>query len=397
MCEVINDDWNERMKIFTEQQIEKNKSQDDVTPGQVEGKGKGGSKMEDDRAVLRESLIFRYIVTGTVGFGRNRRILRSIFADGGPTSASEFREVFSKELKPLKRDKAAKNTKKREVEVNIDKDEYGDYLSRGDATDDEENTATDTNKDPSRPASPTSKTRWLKRTRRGTRNAADPPGDMNAAESTGDTQRVAFAQHVSVSNLGGHNSLTLRQRLLNILSFVSEQLPNDFIPLNDLYHMFVENIRPLPLPIFQAIVSPYVLPGFCPATQSTLCEKLIWEMIESAAPGSEELYLTQAKLEQCFLPFGAATPSAADNAKISILLESMVILLANDNTLSLSPSLREALMQGIQVRADKAQEEIRRNQNSRKMEPLEWSWLLESGERLILLLEEVLPLDRKSA
>ncbi|KAJ5606328.1 hypothetical protein N7510_009109 [Penicillium lagena] len=396
MCEVINDDWDERVKIFTEQQLEKKKSQDDAPPGQAKGKEKRGSKMDDGRAVLRESLIFQYIVTGTPGFGRNRRILRSIFADGGPTSVSEFREVFSKELKPLKRDKAAKNTKKREVEVNIDKDEYGDYLSRGDATD-EENTATDTNKDPSRPASPSSKTRRSKRTRRGTRNAADPSDDMNAVESTEDAEKVVRTQRLSVSNLGGHNSLALRQRLLNVLSFVSDQLPNDFISLNDLYHLFVENIRPLPLPVFQAIVSPYVLPGFCPATQSTLCEKLMWEMIESAAPGSEELYLTQAKLEQCFLPFGAATASTADNAKISILLESMIILLANDNTLSPSPSLREALMQGIQARADKAQEEIRRNQNSRNMEPLEWSWLLESGERLILMLEEVLPLNRNSA
>jgi hypothetical protein len=396
MCEVIKDDWDERMKIFTEQEVQRTKTQDGVPPGQVEEKGKRRLKKEDGLGVLRESLIFQYIVTGSVGFGRNRRILRSIFADGSPASVSEFREVFSKELKPLKSDKAAKNTKKREVEVNIDKDEYGDYLSRGDVTDDE-NDATDTNKDPSRPPSPSSKVRRSKRTRRGTKTAADASGSVNAVDSTGGAEQVAPTQHIGLSNLGGLDSLALRQRLLSILTVVSERLPNNFISLDDLYHMFIENIRPLPLPIFQALVSPYVLPGFSPAAQTTLCEKLMWEMIESAAPGSEELYLTQTKLEQCFLPFGAATTSVVDNAKISILLESMVMLLANSNELSLSPSLREALMQGIQARVDKAQDEIRRNQNSRNMEPLEWAWLLESGERLIFLLEAVLPLDQKSA
>ncbi|KAI9932827.1 hypothetical protein ASPWEDRAFT_33794 [Aspergillus wentii DTO 134E9] len=356
MCEVLEDDWNERKREF-----------DRSNPAEEENPK---SRKRGYEHPLEKSLIFRYIAGGSAGYGRDRRILRAIFADGTATSTNEFREVFHNELKRLKNDN--QNIKKREVEVNIDEGEYGDYLANDEDESDEPDTAA------KRPA------RRPKRTRKGTRSG-DPSADAEV--------NVPFTSHANgdVSLLGGLKSLALRQRLLHLLSDVSESLPQSFTTLEEIYHLFVENIRHLPLPIFQAFVSPSVLPHFSAAAQTTLCEFLLFRMRENAAPDTDEQYLNQTKLEQCFLPYAASTASVVDNTKMSIVLESLVILLADSDLLRVTPLLKTAVQDGIIARADKAQVENRRNQNSRRAEDIEWCWLLESGERLMFLVDEVLP------
>ncbi|PKX92464.1 uncharacterized protein P174DRAFT_451787 [Aspergillus novofumigatus IBT 16806] len=348
MCEVLEDDWNER----------KRQSADAVDEGAR-------------RKALEKSLIFRYIAGGSTPYGRNRRILRAIFADGGTASVNEFREVFHNELKTLKRE--SNNIKKREGEVNIDEDQFGDYLS---------------NEDEDGPSQTSNPSIQAQQTRR-------RPKDTPAADAvTADTPST-IQVHGGVSLLGGFPSLALRQRLLHLLSAVSEDLPASFTTLEELYHLFVENIRHLPLPIYQAFVSPYVLPHFSAAAQTTLCEFLLFRMRENAAPDTDEEYLNQAKLEECFLPYAASTPSIVDNAKMSIALESLLVLLADSDMLTVTPELKAAVQDGIMARAEKVQVETRKNQSSRKTEDIEWCWLLESGERLMFLVDEVL--SRKGA
>ncbi|RHZ68455.1 uncharacterized protein CDV56_100998 [Aspergillus thermomutatus] len=357
MCEVLEDDWNERKRQST-----------------------GAMDDEDRRGILEKSLIFRYIAGGSVGYGRNRRILRAIFADGGSASVNEFREVFHKELKQPKRE--SNNIKKREVEVNIDEDRFGDYLSK----DEDESDATDSAATARHPP------RQSKRSRRG-----GAPKDTSTADAITTDTPSTVQVHGGVSLLGGFQSLALRQRLLHLLSAVSEDLPASFTTLEELYHLFVENIRHLPLPIFQAFVSPFVLPHFSAAAQTTLCEFLLFRMRENAAPDTDEEYLNQSKLEECFLPYAASTPSIVDNAKMSITLESLLVLLADSDLLTVTPELRAAVQQGIMARAEKAQVETRKNQSSRKTEDIEWCWLIESGERLMFLVDEVLSQKGASA
>ncbi|EAW10754.1 uncharacterized protein ACLA_052270 [Aspergillus clavatus NRRL 1] len=361
MCEVLEDDWNERERQSAS-------AADDM----------------ECRRILQGSLISRYIVDGSAGHGRNRRILRAIFADGGSAAVNEFREVFHKELKQLKRE-TNDNVKKREVEVNIDEGQYGDYLSKGedesDATDSPV-TATATAKRP---------TRQSKRTRRANTRSTNAKDTATLAPDTAMTDSPSAVQaHVGVSLLGGLQSLALRQRLLHLLSAVAKASPDAFTTLDELYHLFVENIRHLPLPIFQAFVSPFVLPHFSAAAQTTLCEFLLFRMRETAAPETDEEYLDQTKLETCFLPYAASTPSIVDNAKISITLEALLLLLAESDMLTVTPALKEAVQLGIMARAEKAQIETRKNHSSRKMEDVEWCWLLESGERLMFLVDELL-------
>lgn len=363
MCEVLEDDWNERKR-----QVER----------EVPGAGNGKEQKRLRQSILQQSLIFRYINGSSGSYGRNRRILRAIFADGTSSSVNEFREVFRNELKRLKRDQ--ENIKKREAEVNIDEEQYGDYLTKDDDESEEgdgkDDTATTTERRP-------------KRTRRGTRNttAEQPTAEQPTATTT--TNNTLYS-HGTLSLLGGLPSLALRQRLLHLLSAVSESLPETFTTLEELYHLFVENIRHLPLPIYQSFISPHVLPYFSAAAQTTLCEFLLFRLRESTAPETEEEYLNQAKLEQCFLPYAASTASVVDNTKMAIALEALVMLLAESEMLKVTPELRTAVEDGIMARADRAQD-VKRNQSSKQVEDIEWCWLLESGERLLFMINELVP------
>jgi hypothetical protein len=257
--------------------------------------------------------------------------------------------------------------------VNIDAEQFGDYLSHDE--DKETDSEDDTNND-SKPA--------RKRPRRGTKN------DATATSTSKDT--LTTSPNADISRLGGLPSLALRQRLLSLLSCVSNRLPESFLSLDDLYHLFVENIRHLPLPIFQAFVSPSALSSFSPTQQITLCDHLLARMLESSAPRSHDAHLTQPKLEQCFLPFAASTASPVDNAKVSITLEALLVLLAGgDNDLvTATPGLRDAVGTGIVARVEKAgSSEPKKKGLSRDLDA-ERCWLLESGDRLRFLVDDVL-------
>ena len=76
---------------------------------------------------------------------------------------------------------------------------------------------------------------------------------------------------------------------------------------------------------------------------------------------------------------------------MSIALETLLCLLAESDMLRLTQDLRDAAQDGILSRAERAQDEIRRNQASRQTEDIEWCWLIESGERILFMLNELFP------
>ncbi|KAL5001899.1 hypothetical protein BDV10DRAFT_158983 [Aspergillus recurvatus] len=348
MCDVLEDDWDERWR----------KREEDP--------------LHDDQ-ILKDSIIVNYINTYTAGFGRDRRILRAIFADGGASAVNEFREVFHKELKlSQKKTDKEKDTRKRGAAVNIEAEEYGDFYLSTDHEDEGSSSG-----------------RESKRPRRGAAARARKDAGIAALDQTSDSATPDST--LASSLLGDISSLALRQRLCRLLSTVTQCLPDSFMNLSDLYQLLVEKIRPLPLPIYQAFVSPLALPNFTPAAHSTLCEFLLYRLRESSAPDSKEEYLSQAKLEECFLPFAATTPSLSDNAKMSITLEALLILLANSNLIEVTDETKRLTRTGIIRRAEKAQQETRKNQAAKMVDDLEASWLVESAERLTFLVEDVIP------
>jgi hypothetical protein len=386
MCNVLEDDWKERERKWLEARQDEKKASRKTKPATA-GTRKGQKAAEDGLDIFRESLIFQYISSNTI-YGQNRRILRAIFADG---TREEFKEVYRKR-EITKTPKATQNIKKREVEVNIEKNEYGDYL---DNSGEESYGAPDTNSPLSKAKAQETKARRSKRTRRGTKTDLDQSTTTNPI---GQMQKTSQALDPSsdLSSLGGYDSLSLRQQLLSILSSVAVRLPKDFIPLDDLYHMFVENIRDLPLPIFQHFISPSNLPHMVPAEQTTLCELLLFVMRESSAPRSDDDCLHQEKLEECFLPYAAANPSIENNAKVSILLEALMMFLHKSDMLFVTPRLKEAVERGVKKRGARAEEERNRALNKGEKVPIECCYLRESGFRLLFMVEHLLPMANSS-
>ncbi|KAJ6171274.1 hypothetical protein N7470_000341 [Penicillium chermesinum] len=369
MCDVIEDDWNDRVAALeAEEGTEQSETESDHRRSRVKERG--------DRTVLRESLLYQYMTSGASS-GRLRRITRAIFADGSSTSVNEFGQVFSTELKALGTNDKTESVKKRVREVNIDQEEYGDYLE--DETDGDNNDFPGLDGLPSVASTP----------QRGTRSAPDPAGAQPV--KTADAGQSSHG--TGVSSMGGIHAIGLRKRLLQFLAQAASFLPGDFEPVYNLFHLFVEHIRPLPLPVFQAIVSPFVTPELSDAGQTTLCELLIARLQESAAPRSDEDYMTQAKLEDCLLPYAAASSTVADNAKISILLEALIILLADDGMLVITPTFKKALESGIQRRSEQLDGGSRRGRKNDKKssgsDSFELVCLIESAERLVYLMDLV--------
>ncbi|EFQ97895.1 hypothetical protein MGYG_00932 [Nannizzia gypsea CBS 118893] len=365
MCDILEDDWKAREKIYNDMP-------------------NTGTKSKKDCSVLIDSLLFTYISTASDHVGSDRRILRAIFADGSQSSTNEFREIFRNELQEVTKDKA--QAARRKGDINIDEEIYGDYLDNPEPEEEDDEDLDDPMHKPSGSSSRADPNR-VKRQRRSTRKKSGKDDIPSDHEDEGPIS----AQYDKLDHLGSLDSLTIRQRLLHLLSRVSNTIPEHFMTLDRLYSFYVEFIRHLPLPTFQLFVSPSILTHFPSACQTTLCEMLLFTMLENAAPNSREKYLSQTKLERCFLPFTAKTHSVIDNAKVSILLESLIRLLASSGMILSRPQLADAVSKGIEARSKKARIDIKRGQNKKLTEEFGWVWLIESGDRIVYFINSLIP------
>lgn len=300
-----------------------------------------------------ESLIWHYIELAAGGHARQRRNLRAIFADGSTRSTNEFRPIFANELKEPATDKEGGGVKKREVDVNIDQEVFGDYLLQDESDDSDEGESQNAMRGPGRPSKRT-------RTRTPSSRRVTPRGSKGSLRSeyeTGDeTLSHSSSTTASVSaNLGDHESLNLRLRLLSLLTHISSHptltstSPTTFPDLEDLFTLFVEFIKPLPLPIFAHFVLPTPTPSnpdgiLTLQTTMTLAEFLLQRLLEASAPSiRSHVLLSRAKLETEYLPFAAGKNTADANARVSILLESLTRCLIAVDPVGLTGGTEELL------------------------------------------------------
>lgn len=275
-----------------------------------------------------ESLIWHYVELAAGGHARERRILRAIFADGSTRSTNEFRPIFAHELKEPATEKEGGGVKKREVDVNFDQEIFGDYLGQDDSDVSDEGDSQTTARGAGRPSKRT-RTRTPSSRRLTPRNSA---GNLRSDYDTGDESiSHSSATTKSSANLGDHESLNLRLRLLGLLTHISSHptltsaSPTTFPDLEDLFTLFVEFIKPLPLPIFAHFVLPTPLCSHLTIqTTMTLAESLLQRLLETSAPSiRSHVLLSQDKLVAEYLPFAAGKNTADANARVSILLESL--------------------------------------------------------------------------
>ncbi|KAL8739212.1 MAG: hypothetical protein Q9181_000103 [Wetmoreana brouardii] len=285
MIDTLDTDWAQRVHIY--------------------GESDNG---EDPR---ERSIIVQYLKNAN-----ERRILRAVFADGSPKSTGEFPEVWRNETKERKKDAGVKKT---ESKLDIEADQWGDYMHDSASSSELEETPP--------PASPTKATP--------TTDSATSIPDVSAP-------------------FGGPQSVLLRLRLLSLLSTVSVFLPHAFTSLPTLYDLYLEHIRPLTLSTFFLVISPSSMQNFHLSAASSITQVILRSLIASSAPLPLTDDLTQETLETCYLPYPANTGSISDNAKVSLCVETLMRLLQRHCGLEWSENLQEAVENGIEVREQKA-------------------------------------------
>lgn len=160
--------------------------------------------------------------------------------------------------------------------------------------------------------------------------------------------------------------------------------------IRELYEELVSNMRQLPLPAFSLLISPSDSSHLRHDVFVSLATSILNRLIPLSAPrpqavsGGNDDGVSQVILERCYLQFPANTSSTDDNAKVSILVESLFRKLLRFSRVEYSTSLDAAVETGILARENKCKiDKRRRGHGARKTEENDdREWLNASGERL---------------
>ena len=158
----------------------------------------------------------------------------------------------------------------------------------------------------------------------------------------------------------------------------------------DLYDVYCNNLKSLPLPAFSLLMSPSASSQIPTVVFVSLSQLFMLRVLPNSAPrpqtvsGRRNDDLSQDILEKCFLPFAANTSSVDDNAKVSIMAESMLRLYLKNSRVYHTPDLDLAIETGIKAREGKCRNDKRKRDNGarRKEDEDDRMWLTASGKRL---------------
>jgi len=344
MLDVIETDWNDVLNIHNDECMEEK-------PVDTEAMGEK----------FQNRILIQYLSEGARSSTALRRIVKSIFADGSVEALKAYPEVFKDETREANAKTGTK--RKREVKLNLDEDDYGDYLQN---EDDEDNTPAPSQSE----VSSSSTTEDSSNAQSATSIAEDPEAV---------TIRLRLLAFVS-STSGNHYFTNKRQ-----LSLASFTAPSLFVPIRELYKYYVEAIKPLPLPAFALFLSPSAMPHLPLVALSSITQAHLSQLLPWSAPRPDDDVLTQMNLEHCFLPFAANTSSVEDNAKVSLLVETLFRLLATHGGIEYTAELMAAVEKGIKAREKKCTG-TRRKKSGGSKDDEDMYWLNASAERMRLLL-----------
>ncbi|KAK6436586.1 hypothetical protein LTR95_007221 [Oleoguttula sp. CCFEE 5521] len=316
------------------------------------------------------SLIARYLAQ-YADQGRNikRRIMRAVLADGSQTSMNQFPEIWRNETRPpkVKSDELI-GSKKRKLD--LEQGEFGDYL--------------DSDSDRDSPVGD------LRASRNATRA---PSARLSTAPDSASCHASPTADSVkSQATYGGESSIAIRKRLLAVLARLAALAPDLFLDTEDLFDLYTEFLRPLPLPVFTSFLLPSV-PWLDANTQSSLIQMLLRPLLSSAAPVYNANALTQDDFETHYAPFAANGTSAVENARVAVLIEGLLRLLWETKALDTQPSsmkrLQRAATNGCKVRRDKVSWDGRKKSGPRAREEEDAMAVIEAGEARMLVMLEI--------
>ncbi|KAK1822546.1 hypothetical protein LTR12_003109 [Friedmanniomyces endolithicus] len=384
-CSVVHPHRWRRWKVWLELML-------DVLGADLESHAEDGT--------IPASMFAQYLASvGERGRNTKRRLMRAILADGTQSSLAEFHEVWRDETKGPRNPKNQNvNCQHKRQKLDLDNGDFGDY---GDESSAEDSPATSNHRSRSSTAKPS-------RRDSGT-TSADSDDKSNAAHDKPNEPLTGVAA------LGGTPSLHLRTRILatighstracgsgghgplnawrsaslgSILVRLCALSPPTFLDTEDLFDIFTEFLRPLPLAIFIHFVCP-ARPYLDPDALSSMLQMLFRPLLAgSGAPVYDENVVTQEVFEECFAPFAAGGGGGVDNAKVSVMVESLLRLLWRNGGLVGRRSLREAVEKGVKVRREKVAWDGRRRTGFKALEEEEAGMVMEaSAQRMMSVLD----------
>ena len=312
-----------------------------VLKDEAANRRRGGADGEFELDALYKSLLATYFTQLTGRANGVKWIVKALFADGQQSSMLLFKEVFPAET----RDMQGRKKRKRDVDLDLENFVYADY---GD-TDDELEDSPVPGEEFLSPTRPTRSSRI---------NTEREPDSFEHYEENEEAIRAL---------------VPFRLRLMTLLSRLAYAMPRLFTPLEDLHEQFAIAMKGLPLPLFAAMLNPISNPLLSPLDTTSdpaaatdayavLLKELLVLLLPPKFPdpgridaaADREGRLTQEMAEKCFVYYAADSASAEDNAKLSILTESMLVYLFEKEALVGSSALREAVAAGVEARGKKA-------------------------------------------
>jgi len=165
----------------------------------------------------------------------------------------------------------------------------------------------------------------------------------------------------------------------------ADALPDVFTGLEDLFDLYTESLRPLPLKVFAQFLSTLQLP--VDALCGLLCNLLIPYL--GCTPKKLNIFdLSQDDLVGHFLLASANVSGNSDHVKVSLLLEALLINMMSEGKLHIDQRFGDVVKQGIRTRNEKAIGDARRKgKESRVIEAEARKELENSAERIMAILE----------
>lgn len=144
-------------------------------------------------------------------------------------------------------------------------------------------------------------------------------------------------------------AVALEQTITNDkqLAKVAQALPRQFTPVFDLCDNILEDFNSLSTIMFQVLLSTMTMPS---SIQIAFVANLLHPLITGKPPNFFVVDPTQEHFEAKLLPLRATTQSFVANAKISLILEQMIMHMISQDGLLPTPALRKAMETGIKAR-----------------------------------------------
>lgn len=166
---------------------------------------------------------------------------------------------------------------------------------------------------------------------------------------------------------------------------------NAFTDLEDLFDLFTESFRGLPLPAFTQFIATFRLPH---ETLNALLVNLLIPYIPSAPKKLNIFSTSQETLVNSFLPYSANVNSSVDNAKMSLVIETLLSSMMSEGRLKADEQLSNAVVEGNNNRKKKAIGDARRKFKGRKEAEAEARRELEMSSERILAILDILDMGR---